>query len=45
MKLEKILFGTHSSLSLHWNATFSFFATEVNTQLKMGIHRGQGLYM
>lgn len=44
MNLVKALFGMPSFLSLHWNAFFSFFASEVNTELKMmGIHRGQEL--
>lgn len=45
MKLVKfLLFGMSSFLSLHWNTFFSFFAPEVNTELKtMRIHRGQDL--
>lgn len=44
MNLVKALFGMPSFLSLNWNAFFSFFASEVHTELKkMGIHRGQEL--
>lgn len=44
MQLVKALFEMLSFLSLYWNACFSYFASEVNTELKkMGIHRDQDL--
>lgn len=43
MQLVKALFGMPSFLSLCWNSCFSYFASEVNTELKVGIHRDQDL--
>lgn len=44
VQLVKTLFGMPSFLSLYWNACFSYFASEVNIELKkMGIHRDQDL--
>lgn len=44
VQLVKALLGMPSFLSLYWNACFSYFASELNTELKkMGIHRDQDL--